>query len=105
MGHEIHITLRFNLATGKAGLNEILYEIEEFEDPLMLKVSIDQMIRMLFKGLGRWPNRRSMGASEEHPAAKKFRPHAHPATRCRAFGGSQGKAVNCKYKKEIVVKR
>ena len=38
MEHEIHITLRFNLATGKANLNEIVYELKELRDPLMLKI-------------------------------------------------------------------
>ena len=38
MEQEIHITLRFNLATGKANLNEIVYELKELRDPLMLKI-------------------------------------------------------------------
>jgi hypothetical protein len=38
MEQEIHITLRFNLATGKVGLNEIVYELNELRDSLMLKV-------------------------------------------------------------------
>jgi len=38
MEQEIHITLRFNLATGKVGLNEIIYKLKELQDPLMLKI-------------------------------------------------------------------
>jgi len=35
---EIHITLRFNLATGKVRLNEIVYKLKELRDPLMQKI-------------------------------------------------------------------
>jgi len=38
MEQEIHITLRFNLATGKVGLNEIVYKLKELQNPLMLKI-------------------------------------------------------------------
>ena len=38
MEQEIHITLRFNLATGKVGINEIVYRLKELRDPLMLKI-------------------------------------------------------------------
>jgi hypothetical protein len=38
MEQEIHTTLRFNLATGKVGLNEIVYKLKELRDPLMLKI-------------------------------------------------------------------
>jgi len=38
MEHEIHITLRFNLAIGKVNLNEIVYGLKEIRDSLMLKV-------------------------------------------------------------------
>ena len=38
MEQEIHITLRFNLANGKVGLNEIVYKLKELRDPLMLKI-------------------------------------------------------------------
>jgi len=38
MEQEIHITLRFNLAIGKVGLNEIVYRLKELRDPLMLRV-------------------------------------------------------------------
>jgi len=38
MEQEIHITLRFNLATGKVSLNEIVYKLKELRDPLMLKI-------------------------------------------------------------------
>ena len=38
MEQEIHITLRFNLATGKVNLNEIVYKLKELQNPLMLKV-------------------------------------------------------------------
>lgn len=38
MKQEIHITLCFNLATGKVDLNEIVYKLKELQNPLMLKV-------------------------------------------------------------------
>ena len=38
MEQEIHITLRFKLATGKVNLNEIVYKLKELRDPLMLKI-------------------------------------------------------------------
>lgn len=38
MEQEIHITLRFNLATGKATLNEIVYRLKQLRDPLMVKI-------------------------------------------------------------------
>ncbi len=38
MEQEIHITLRFNLAIGKVGLNEIIYRLKELRDPLMLRI-------------------------------------------------------------------
>ena len=44
MEQEIHITLRFKLATGKANLNEIVYELKELRDPLMLKI-LEQILR------------------------------------------------------------
>lgn len=44
MEQEIHITLRFNLATGKVGLNEIIYKLKELQDPLMLKI-LDEILR------------------------------------------------------------
>ena len=44
MEQEIHITLRFNLATGKVNLNEIVYELKELRDPLMLKI-LEQLLR------------------------------------------------------------
>jgi hypothetical protein len=44
MEQEIHITLRFNLATGKANLNEIVYRLKELRDPLMLRI-LEQILR------------------------------------------------------------
>jgi len=38
MEQEIHITLRFKLATGKVGLNEIVYKLKELRNDLMLKI-------------------------------------------------------------------
>ena len=38
MEQEIHITLWFSLATGKAGLNEIVHRLKELRNPLMLKL-------------------------------------------------------------------
>ncbi len=44
MEQEIHITLRFKLATGKVSLNEIVYELKELRDPLMLRI-LEQILR------------------------------------------------------------
>lgn len=44
MEQEIHIVLRFNLAIGKVGLNEIVYELKEMRDPLMLKI-LEQILQ------------------------------------------------------------
>ncbi|MBS3917553.1 MAG: hypothetical protein KG012_01565, partial [Deltaproteobacteria bacterium] len=38
MEQEIHITLRFTLATGEVNLNEIVYRLKELRDPLVLKI-------------------------------------------------------------------
>lgn len=38
MEQEIHITLQFRLATGKATLNEIVYRLKELRDPLMREI-------------------------------------------------------------------
>jgi len=38
MEHKIHITLRYNMATGKVNLNEIVYKLKELRDPLMLQI-------------------------------------------------------------------
>jgi hypothetical protein len=35
---EIHITLRFELATGKVNLNEIVYKLKALQSPLMLEI-------------------------------------------------------------------
>lgn len=44
MEQEIHITLRFNMATGKVNLNEIVYRLKELQNPLMLKI-LDGILR------------------------------------------------------------
>ena len=44
MEQEIYITLRFNLATGKANLNEIVYRLNKIRNPLMLKI-LEQVLR------------------------------------------------------------
>jgi hypothetical protein len=36
MEQQIHITLHFELATGKVNLNEIVYRLEQIKNPLML---------------------------------------------------------------------
>jgi hypothetical protein len=41
---EIHITLRFTLATGRVGLNEIVYRLKEVRDPLMVEI-LEQVLR------------------------------------------------------------
>ena len=38
MEQEIHITLRFDLAIGKVNLNEIVYRLNELQNPLMLEI-------------------------------------------------------------------
>jgi len=38
MKQEIHITLQFDLATGKATLNEIVYLLKQLCNPLMEKI-------------------------------------------------------------------
>jgi hypothetical protein len=38
MEQQIHITLSFELATGKANLNEIVYRLEQLKNPLMLRI-------------------------------------------------------------------
>jgi len=40
MEQEIHITLRFDLAIGKVNLNEIVYRLNELQNPLMLEILI-----------------------------------------------------------------
>jgi hypothetical protein len=44
MEQELHITLRFNLATGSVNLNEIVYRLKELRDPLMVKI-LEQILR------------------------------------------------------------
>ena len=44
MEREVHITLRFNFASGKVGLNEIVYKLKELRDPLMLEI-LEQILR------------------------------------------------------------
>ena len=44
MEQEIHITLRFNMATGKVNFNEIVYRLKELQNPLMLKI-LDGILR------------------------------------------------------------
>ena len=38
MEQQIHITLSFNLATGKVTLNEIVYHLEKLKNTLMLRI-------------------------------------------------------------------
>lgn len=38
MEQQIHITLDFELATGKVNLNEIVYRLEQLKNPLMLEI-------------------------------------------------------------------
>ena len=38
MEQEIHITLRFDLSIGKVNLNEIVYRLNELQNPLMLEI-------------------------------------------------------------------
>jgi len=38
MEQEIHITLRYQLAIGKVNLNEIVYQLQQLQNPLMLEI-------------------------------------------------------------------
>ena len=38
MEQQIHITLYFDLSTGKANLNEIVYRLKDIKNPLMLRI-------------------------------------------------------------------
>lgn len=49
MEQSIHITVRFNLAIGKVGLNEIVYRLKELRNPLMLRIL--EQILMSYDGL------------------------------------------------------
>ena len=44
MEQQIHITLSFQLATGKVNLNEIVYRLQQLKDPLMLRI-LEQILR------------------------------------------------------------
>ena len=38
MEQEIHITLRYDLAIGKVNLNEMVYQLQKLQNPLMLDI-------------------------------------------------------------------
>jgi len=67
MEQEIHITLRFNLAIGKVGLNEIVYRLKELRDPLMLKIleqvlmSYDELISERLSRTDLYPSKARKG--------------------------------------------
>ena len=44
MEQEVHITLRYQLAIGKVNLNEIVYELQKLQNPLMLEI-LKQILR------------------------------------------------------------
>jgi hypothetical protein len=44
MEHQIHITLRFHLATGNVNLNEIVYHLQELKHPLM-QIILENILR------------------------------------------------------------
>mgnify|MGYP001825734935 CR=1 FL=1 len=44
MEQQIHITLQFQLATGKVNLNEIVYRLQQLQNPLMLRI-LEQILR------------------------------------------------------------
>ncbi len=90
MEQEIHITLRLDLATGKVGLNEIVYKLKELRDPLMLKIleqvlmSYDDLISERLsntdlypskarKGLGRHLRKGDPGPEERFCRGRKIR--------------------------------
>ncbi len=51
MEQKIHITLRFNLATGKANLNEIVYESWLSADPVAWHIALRGVVGQLHLGL------------------------------------------------------
>ena len=44
MEQEIHITLRYHLAIGKVNLNELVYQLQNPQDPQMLEI-LKQILR------------------------------------------------------------
>jgi hypothetical protein len=54
MEQEIHITLRFNLATGKVGLNEIVYKLKEL-------ISYDDLISECLSRTDIYPSKARKG--------------------------------------------
>ncbi|HOP48184.1 MAG TPA: hypothetical protein PK874_11020 [Desulfobacteraceae bacterium] len=105
MEQEIHITLRFNLATGKVNLNEIVYKLKELRDPLMLKIlervlmSYDDLISERLsrtdiypskarKGLGR--HVRKGDPEERFCRGRKIKKHGY-RSRTRQFSTVFGK--------------
>ena len=44
MEQEIHITLRYHLAIGKVNLNEIVYQLQQLQNPMMLEI-LKQMLQ------------------------------------------------------------
>jgi hypothetical protein len=49
MEQEIHITLRYYLAIGKVNLNEIVYQLQKLQNPLM--IAILQQILIIYDDL------------------------------------------------------
>jgi hypothetical protein len=107
MEHEINITLRFDLATGKVGLNEIVYKLKELRDPLMLKIleqvlmSYDDLISERLsrtdlypskarKGLGRHLRKGEPDPEERFCRGRKIRKRGY-RSRARRFSTVFGK--------------
>lgn len=67
MEREIHITVRFNLATGQVGLNELVYRLKEVRDSLMLRVleqiliSYDDLISQRLRHTELYPSKARKG--------------------------------------------
>ena len=67
MEQEIHITLRYNLTTGNANLNEIVYRLKELRDPLVLRIleeilkSYDDLIAQRLSRTDIYPSKKRKG--------------------------------------------
>jgi hypothetical protein len=79
MKQEIHITLRFDLATGKVMLNEIVYRLKQLRDPLIAKIleqilaGYDDLICDRLSGIYPTTERKGLGRhGKKHETEKGF---------------------------------
>jgi hypothetical protein len=64
MEQQIHITLRYNMATGKVNLNEIVYQLKEIRDTLMLQI-LEHILKAYDDLIAERLNRTDMYPSKE----------------------------------------